>query len=138
MQTLFKSLAVSGMMLAAMSLHSFGQDQTSKELADNRTKVETAVALANIAMTEKDGDALLVAVRLLASAGPVAQQGESAASGKPKTYDLAAMAASAKEMGADAAKADEVAKASPTAAARGYWYYSCDSYNNCIWLWVGD
>ena len=91
-------------------------------------------------MTAKDGEALLVAARLLASTGPVAQQGESAASGKPKTYDPAAMAASAKEMGADAAKADEVAKmaASPTSSPRGYWYYSCDSYNNCIWLWVGD
>jgi hypothetical protein len=50
------------------------------------------------------------------------------------------MATSAKELGADAAKADEVAKmgAAPTSSARGYWYYSCDSYNNCIWIWVGD
>ena len=48
------------------------------------------------------------------------------------------MAASAKELGADAAKADEVAKM-PTASERsdGYWYYSCDSFNNCQWIYAG-
>lgn len=113
-------------------------DLTSKEGADARTRVETAVALANIAMAEKDGEALLVATRMLAKAGPVAKAGEAA--GKPAMYDIGAMAASAKEMGADAAKADEVAKmaAEPTSSTRGYWYYSCDSYNNCMWIWAGD
>lgn len=113
-------------------------DLTNATAGDARTKVETAVALANIAVAEKDGEALLVAARLLATAGPVARQGEGG--DKPALYDVGALAATAKELGADAAKADEVAKmaTAPTASARdGYWYYSCDSYNNCQWIWAG-
>jgi hypothetical protein len=140
MHSALKKLAVTAFVTAAMLAPSFANDRASKEAADNRTKVATAVALANIAMAEKDGEALLVATRLLASAGPVAKLGESASSGQPALYDIGALATSAKELGADAAKADEVAKmgAAPTSSVRGYWYYSCDSYNNCMWIWVGD
>jgi hypothetical protein len=70
----------------------------------------------------------------------VAKAGEGVGDGNPTLYDIAGMAASAKEMGADAAKADEVAKmaAAPTVSARdGYWYYSCDSDNNCQWIYAG-
>jgi hypothetical protein len=138
MKTLLKGLATASAAAMMVVGVSYAEDQTTKESADARTKVATAVALANIATAEKDGDALLVAARLLASAGPVAKTGEAA--GQPALYDIGAMANSAKEFGADAAKADEVAKmaTAPTASARGYWYYSCDSYNNCIWIWVGD
>jgi hypothetical protein len=140
MKTLFKGLAAAAAVTVMVAGMSYAQDQTSKEAADARTKVATAVALANIATAEKDGEALLVAARLLASAGPVAKLGESATSGKPALYDVGALAASAKEFGADAGKADEVAKmaTAPTASARGYWYYTCDSFNNCWWIWVGD
>ena len=138
MKTLLKGLATASAAAMMVVGVSYAEDQTIKESADVRTKVATAVALANIATAEKDGEALLVAARLLASAGPVAKTGE--AGGQPALYDIGAMANSAKEFGADAAKADEVAKmaTAPTASARGYWYYSCDSYNNCIWIWVGD
>ena len=51
------------------------------------------------------------------------------------------MAEMAKEMGADAKKADAVASMATSAAKRprsdGYWYYSCDSYNNCQWIYAG-
>lgn len=113
-------------------------DLTGAATADARTKVATAIALANIATAEKDGEALLVAAKLLASAGPVAKPGETVKDGKPTLFDAAAMAASAKELGADAARADAVAQM-PSASVRGdgYWYYSCDSYNNCQWIYVG-
>ena len=137
MRILVKRLTAAAVAMVAAAAISYAADQTSKEAADARTKVATAVALANIAIAEKDGDALLVATRLLASAGPVAKSGETAADGKPALYDIGAMAASAKSMGADSAKADAVAKM-PTASTRGYWYYTCDSYNNCWWIWVGD
>lgn len=140
MQSLLKKLTVTAIVTAAAMAPSLAGDQVGREAADKRTKVATAVALANIATAEKDGEALLVAARLLATAGPVARLGESATSGQPALYDIGAMATSAKELGADAAKADAVAKmgVAPTASARGYWYYSCDSYNNCMWIWVGD
>lgn len=112
-------------------------DLTTTATGDARTKVATAVALANIAMSEKDGEALLVATRMLATAGPVAKPGEPVSGGKPTLFDIPAMAASAKQMGADAAKADEIGKM-PTAQPRdGYWYYSCDSNNNCQWIYAG-
>jgi len=139
MKTPFKRIAVAAAAIIIAAGMSYAQDQTSKEAADARTKVATAVALANIATAEKDGEALLVAARLLASAGPVAKLGESATGGQPALYDVAGLAATAKELGADAGKADEVAKmaTAPTASARGYWYYTCDSFNNCWWIWVG-
>jgi len=112
-----------------------------EEQADARTKVETAVALANIAKADKDGEAMLVAARMLAEAGPVAEQGTKVTDGKPTLMDTGKMAKMAKEMGADAKKADAIASmatsAGETARSDGYWYYSCDSYNNCQWIYAG-
>ena len=140
MTTIGKSLVALALIGAGFVSAAGAADLTSAAAGDARTKVATAVALANIATADKDGEALLVAARMLATAGPVAKAGEAVTDGKPTLYDVAAMAASAKEMGADADKADEVAKmaAAPTASARdGYWYYSCDSYNNCQWIYAG-
>jgi hypothetical protein len=140
MPTFGKSLIVGALLSAGFALSAGAADMTGAAAGDARTKVATAVALANIATSEKDGEALLVAARMLATAGPVAKAGEAVTDGKPMLYDVAGMAATAKEMGADAAKADEVAKmaVAPTAQARdGYWYYSCDSYNNCQWIYAG-
>jgi hypothetical protein len=140
MTVIGKSLIALALISAGLVSAAYAADATAAGSADNRTKVATAVALANIATADKDGDALLVAARMLATSGPVAKAGEAVSDGKPTLYDVAAMAASAKEMGADAGKADEVAKmaAAPTAQARdGYWYYSCDSYNNCQWIYAG-
>lgn len=115
------------------------QEMTPEQQADARTRVQTAVSLANIAMAEKDGEALAVAARLMASAGPVAKPGEKLVDGKPTLFDLSEMMKSAKDMGADTAKAEAMAtSASPTVSPRdGYWYYSCDSFNNCQWIWAG-
>ena len=114
---------------------------TPEKQADARTKVETAVALANIAKADKDGEAMLVAARMLAEAGPVAEQGAKLNDGKPTLMDTGKMAKMAKEMGADAKKADAVASMATsggeTARSDGYWYYSCDSYNNCQWIYAG-
>lgn len=114
---------------------------TPEKQAEARTKVETAVALANIAMADKDGEAMLVAARLLAQSGPVAEQGAKMKDGKPTLMDAGKMAKAAKEMGADAKKADAVASMATsngeTARSDGYWYYSCDSYNNCQWIYAG-
>ena len=113
---------------------------TPEKQADARTKVERAVALANIAKADKDGEAMLVAARMLAEAGPVAEQGAKMTDGKPTFIDAGKMAAMAKELGADAKKADAVASmatSGETARSDGYWYYSCDSYNNCQWIYAG-
>ena len=77
---------------------------------------------------------------MLATAGPVAKAGEAVTDGKPTLYDVAAMAARPRRWAPTPAKADEVAKMAiaPTAQARdGYWYYSCNSYNNCQWIYAG-
>ena len=117
------------------------EKMTAEQQADARTKVATAMALANIAKADKDGDAMLVAARMLAEAGPVAEQGAKMTDGKPTLMDAGKMAKMAKEMGADAKKADAVASmatsAGEKARADGYWYYSCDSYNNCQWIYAG-
>jgi hypothetical protein len=131
------SLIAVAMMTAGLVSTAAAADLTGAAAGDARTKVATAVALANIATAEKDGEALLVATRLLASAGPVAKPGEVLKDGKPTLFDVSAMAASAKELGADAAKADEVAKLPTAERADGYWYYSCDSFNNCQWIYAG-
>ena len=84
---------------------------------------------------------MLVAAKLLATAGAVAKPGEAVTDGKPSLYEVGDLVMKAKEYGADAAKADAVAKmttsATSTARADGYWYYSCDSYNNCQWIYAG-
>jgi hypothetical protein len=65
-------------------------------------------------------------------------RGEALKDGKPTLYEVGDLAAKAKAMGADPAKADAVAKsATSTARSDGYWYYSCDSYNNCQWIYAG-
>lgn len=131
-------LAALALALASAGLAQAG-DLTGPATGDARTKVATAVALANIARAEKDGEALLVAAKLLATAGPVAEPGNAVKDGKPTLLDIAGLIVQAKEMGADAGKADEIAKlATPTSArSDGYWYYSCDSYNNCQWIYAG-
>ncbi len=106
--------------------------------ADARTKVATATNLAAIAEAEKDGDAMLVAAKMLAGSGAVAVRGEALKDGKPTLYEIGDLVMKAKEYGADAAKADAVANsATSTAKSDGYWYYSCDSYNNCQWIYGG-
>lgn len=138
MNMLRKALAVA--FAVGLGSTAFAGGITPEKQADARTKVETAVALANIAKADKDGEAMLVAARMLAEAGPVAEQGAKMTDGKPTFIDAGKMAAMAKELGADAKKADAVASMATSgeqARSDGYWYYSCDSYNNCQWIYAG-
>ena len=90
MTTFGKSLIVGALLSAGFALSASAADMTGAAAGDARTKVATAVALANIATSEKDGEALLVAARMLATAGPVAKAGEAVTDGKPTLYDVAA------------------------------------------------
>ena len=134
MTVIEKSLIALALIGAGFVSAAHAADATTPASADARTKVATAVALANIATADKDGEALLVAARMLATSGPVAKAGEAVSDGKPTLYDVAAMAASAKEMGADAGKADEGAQdggsADRTGARRLLVLTAANSYNN--------
>ena len=90
MTTFGKSLIVGTMMCSRPCPRSASRRRHDGRgnAGDARTKVATAVALANIATAEKDGEALLVATRLLASAGPVAKPGEALKDGKPTLFEL--------------------------------------------------
>jgi hypothetical protein len=127
---------VSACAFGAVSL-AYAQQLSPDEQAAARTKVQTAVALAEIAEAEGDADALLVAARMLSSIGPVAKKGE-ALGDKPTLYSHQEMASTAKQMGADATKADAVATMSTaeTEPTYCYWYYNCDSWNNCQWQYI--
>ena len=59
------SLIVGALMAAGFATAASAADLTGAAAGDARTKVATAVALANIATSDKDGDALLVAAKLL-------------------------------------------------------------------------
>lgn len=128
-------------LLAASGAAALAEGMTAKEMTEARAKVQTAVALARIAKDSNDGDAMLVAARLIASAGPVAM-GEPGADGKPSAmYDPKQMAAEAKAMGADAAKADMLAveptsKVSGATPPTGYWINTCDYSGYCAWAWL--
>ena len=109
-----------------------------QQLASDRTTVETAANLAAIAEANKDGAAMLVAAKLLAGVGPVAKPGEVLKDGKPVLLDVKALAEAAKSLGADAGAADGVAAMSKP-QPKGeycYWYYNCDSNNNCRWDYI--
>ena len=116
---------------------------TPEKRADARTKVETAVALANIAKADKDGDAMLVAAKMLAEAGPVAEQGAKMKDGKPTLMNTAKMAKMAHRKWAPTAKEADAGPASmatsnrETARSDGYWYYSCDCWRDCQWIYAG-
>lgn len=135
---LTKSLFFTTSIALALLTTVHAADMTAKEVADARAKVQTAVALAELAKQTKDGDALLVAARLIASSGNVAVAGETGDS--PKLYDARQMAADAKALGADAAKADLVgteATAMGTAADKpSYWINTCDYSGYCAWAWI--
>lgn len=100
-----------------------------------RNKVQTAVALAQIAEAEGDGEAMLVAARLLASVGPVAKRGDTGES--PELYSVGDIAAAAKALGADAGAADQLStsQSSETTPTYCYWKYTC-GYFDCDWIYV--
>jgi hypothetical protein len=111
---------------------------TPEQQANARITVETAANLAAIAESTKDGAAMLVAAKLLAGVGPVAKPGEALKDGKPVLLDVKALAESAKSLGADAGTADGVAAMSKPQPLGEYcyWYYNCDSNNNCRWDYI--
>lgn len=125
--------------LAALVLLSAAGGSRAAEMTPERkaeqAKVQTAVALAKIAEATGDGDALLVAARLLATVGPVAtsaaKEGE-----RPPMFDVKKMAARAKELGADPLKADRLT-VQPLANRPSFWQADyCPSGYDCTYTWV--
>ncbi len=108
---------------------------TPQQLADARTRVETAANLAAIGKADKDGELLLAAAKLLSKVdSPVALPGAELKDGKPVSLALGSYVDEAKSLGADTSKA---AMSKPLPASNYcYWYYSCDSWNNCMWLYI--
>lgn len=129
----FVSISLGCGLLATTSLAQ--QQMSVDEQLAAKARVQTAVALAEIAEAEGDGDALLVAARLLASAGPVAKRGENGDT--PALYSVEDLAAAAKALGADAAKADAVAETAraPLEPSYCYWEYKCNTFD-CAWVYI--
>jgi hypothetical protein len=129
---------MSALSFASMPMALADDAPTPQQLANDRTAVETAANLAAIAEADKDGAALLVAAKLLARLGPVAKPGEALKDGKPVLLDVKALAETAKSLGADAGTADGVAAMSKPQPHGDYcyWYYNCDSNNNCRWEYI--
>lgn len=121
-------------MTGCFSTVTLAQDLSPAEQLDTRKKVETAVALSEIAVAEKDGAALLVAARILASAGKVARR-DSGDTAEPTFYSVSDLTEAAKGMGADAAKADEIAASHSSDRGICYWDYECGTFE-CGWLYI--
>ena len=133
-----RSLIAVTMMTAGLVSMAAAADLTGAATGDARTKVATAVALANIATAEKDGEALLVATRLLASAGPVAKPGEALKDGKPTLFDVCGHGGVRQGTGRRRGQGRRGRQdADRRERGDGYWYYSCDSFNNCQWIYAG-
>ncbi len=112
-----------------------------EQLANIRVRVETAAHLAAIAETEKDGQMMIMAAKLMSTVGKVARPGKTTADGKPEFFDLKAMLSTANGFGADTGKAAEsIAMSKPLPAmdycAIGYWRESCDYNGYCRWEYV--
>lgn len=125
--------------LATVGAIAFGavaiaQNLSPTEQLDARARVETAVALAEIAEADGDGDALLVAAKMLAGAGKVAKRDRNA-SGTPTFYSVGDLAAAAKSLGADGSKADEIAAAEATDRGYCYWEFQCGTFE-CGWVYL--
>lgn len=115
------------------------QSLSPKEQMDARMKVQTAVALWEIAEAEGDGEAMLVAGRLLSSVGPVERRDSTG--DKPQFYSVGDIAAAAKALGVEAGKADALATSANAATSeRGYcyWDYEClgSGTFECGWIYV--
>lgn len=115
------------------------QTLSPKEQIDARAKIETAVKLWEIAEAEGDGEAMLVAGRLLAGVGPVERRDSTGE--EPKFYSVGDIAGAAKALGVDASKADALASsetAGTTERGYCYWDYEClgSGTFECGWIYV--
>lgn len=125
---------VSGLCAGLLATSAIAQNLSPKEQIDARSRVATAVALAEIAEAEGDADAMLVAARLFSSVGgSVAKRG---GDGSEKTfYSVGDVAAAAKALGADAGKADALAGSATSERGICYWDYECGTFE-CGWLYI--
>lgn len=128
-----KSAILGGVIAGLVVTAAAAQNLSPKDQLDARKKVETAVALAEIAEAEGDGDAMLVAAKLLSGVGRVEKRGEQGA--EPTYYSVGDVAAAAKALGADADKADAVANSATTEREICYWDYECGTFE-CGWLYI--
>ena len=122
---------------AALSLTTaFAQQLSVEEQMAARDRVQTAVALAEIAEADGDGEALLVAGRLIASVGAVARRGETDGD-KPVLYSVGDIAAAAKALGADDGRADALAVQATSGQVEPtycYWQDVCGKFD-CSWVY---
>lgn len=128
----FLAAAISGLFSTAV----LAQALSPAEQLDARKKVETAVALAELAEAEGDGEGLLVAARLLASVGNVERRDSRGE--KPTFYSVGDLAAAAKALGVDASRADAVVSHDSAAPNYCYWDYEClgSGTFECGWIYV--
>lgn len=125
------AMTTAAIMFAAPAV---SQNLTPEQQLDARTKVQTAVALAEIAEADTDGEAMLVAARMLSNLGRVAKRDRDNQS-EPEFYSVADLAASAKSMGAAADRADQLVASEVTDRGICYWEYKCGTFE-CGWLYI--
>lgn len=128
-----------GVVAGLLATAALAQNLSPKEQIDARVKVQTAVALWEIAEAEGDGEAMLVAGRLLSAVGPVERR--DSAGDKPQFYSVGDIAAAARALGVEAGKADALASsANAETSERGYcyWDYEClgSGTFECGWIYV--
>ena len=133
MKNLCASITVA-FIAGVFSTSAFTQNLSPAEQLDTRKKVETAVALAELAEAEGDGEGLLVAARMLSNLGKVAKR-DNGDNAEPTFYSVGDLAAAAKAMGVDAAKADAVMSHDSAAPNYCYWDYECGTFE-CGWIYV--
>lgn len=120
-------LAVSGLSPAS------AQNLSPTQEIDARTKAATAAALAEIAEAQGDGEAMLVAAKLVSELGRVAKRNTSG--GEPTFYSVPDMVAAAREMGANSANADAVAASASADRDICYWNFQCGTFA-CDWVYI--
>ena len=126
------SVAVAG----ALATATMAQNLSPTEQLDARKKVETAVALAEIAEAEGDGEGLLVAARLLAGVGKVERRDSKGA--EPSFYSVGDLTAAAKSLGVDAARADAISSPEAMEPNYCYWDFEClgSGTFECGWIYA--
>lgn len=120
----------------AVATTALAQALSPAEQLDARKKIETAVALAEIAEAEGDGEGLLVAAKLLASIGKVERRDSKGA--EPTFYSVGDLTAAAKSLGVDGARADAISSPEAMEPNYCYWDYEClgSGTFECGWIYA--
>lgn len=109
------------------------QPLSAEEQLNARGKLQTAVALAEIAEAEQDGEAMLVAARLLSSLGTVAKR-DQPEDGETVYYSVKELADMAKGFGADGDRAEALMSTPEEQRSICYWEFKCGTFD-CDWIY---